>query len=163
MPHQWSKSIMVTRRHDEWSYCDKGAQETIQICRKTGVSSISSSVHGTNSTKLYSFLHLCFYLPFTALIFLFLFASWFHHGYGRTSFASSKTPADSHKKTLNYRSCMWNIRLHLRHWLHSLMGCGNYVQLHHTPFHYLPTFINLCPNLLKKGHPLRIQQAFQEL
>lgn len=61
---------MVTSRHDEWSYCDKGAQETIQICGKTGFSFISFTAHGTNSyfnKAILFFLYLCFSLPFTAL------------------------------------------------------------------------------------------------
>lgn len=53
---------MLTSRHDEWSYCDKGAQETIQICGKTGFSFISFTAHGTNSNKAILF----FSLPSTA-------------------------------------------------------------------------------------------------
>lgn len=47
---------MVTRGHDEWSYCDKVAQETIQICRKTRFSFISSTVQGTNLFQSYTLL-----------------------------------------------------------------------------------------------------------
>lgn len=151
---------MVTSRHDEWSYCDKGAQETIQICGKTGFRFISFTARGTNSyfnKAIPFFVSLLFpSLPFSTTVF---FSCCFHHGYEKASSASSKTTEDLLKKTLHYQSHTNIRKVMFMSWFRSLIECGNYVQFCHAPSHYLSTSTNVCVNFLKRC-PLRIQQPF---
>lgn len=111
-------------------------------------------------TKLYFFfvslLFPSLYCPFQLRI----FSCCFHCGYEKASSTSRKTIEDLLKKTLNYQSQL-NIRnVMSMFWLHLLIEGGNYVQFCHAPPHCLSTFINICPNFLKKRCPLRIQQPF---
>lgn len=148
---------MVTSRHDKWSYCDKGAQETIQICRKTGFSFISSTVHRINSSFKAIPFFVSLFPPFSHCLFKLLF---FLAG---LAVAMEKHPLPAvryqqtciRKRCANYQLRMINMRTVT---LLSLISLFNQMwKSCKTPLCPLSlSFINICPNLLRKRCPLRI-------